>query len=397
MSKEIIHQRVDEIAPELFAVSDYIHANPEVGHQEFKAQARLVAEFEQRGFVVEKGIGGFATSFKATLPQSRQGPTVAFIAEYDALPGLGHGCGHNLICTAALGAATVIKSMIEQENLPGNIVVFGTPAEETPPPVKGKLVDEGIFDEVDVVMISHGRDLTCTGGDLLAINAFDFHFKGKASHASANPEDGISALDAALLSVHAIEMLREHVRSDVRIHGIITNGGQAANVVPERASLRYYIRALDRPYLDKVAPRVLNCARAGALATGAELTITELGQWETRLNVEALNELLLENARLAGAQRIKPHPPSLGSADFGNVTHRLPAATLYIELVPEGTALHTTEVVAAAGGDAGRNVIKIGAKAMADSAYDLFTKPDLLAQIKREFAEVKGQNGSEGT
>lgn len=389
MSKELIHQRVDELAPELFVVSEYIHSNPEVGHQEFKAQARLVAEFEQRGFVVEKGIGGFETSFKATLPQSKDGPTVAFIAEYDALPNLGHGCGHNLICTAALGAATVIKSIIEQEDVPGNIVVFGTPAEETPPPVKAKMVELGVFDDVDVVMISHGRDLTCTGGDLLAIDALDFHFTGKASHAAANPEDGISALDAALLTMHGIEMLREHVRSDIRVHGVITDGGQAANVVPERASLRYYVRGLDRPYLEKVVARVENCARAGALATGAEVSITSLGKWDTRLNVEVLNELLQENARQAGAQRIKPHPPSLGSADFGNVTHTVPAATLYIELVPEGTSLHTKEVVVAAGGDPGRQVIKIGAKAMASSAYELLTKPDLLEQIKREFFEVK--------
>jgi amidohydrolase len=391
MSKEAIRQRADELAPELFAISDFIHANPELGHQEFKAQARLVGEFQGHGFDVKKGVGGFETSFKATLPHLKEGPTVAFLAEYDALPELGHGCGHNVNCTAALGAALALRpSMV---GLRGNIVVIGTPAEEgASPPVKPTMIERGVFDGVDVAMLSHARDRTCTGGRLLAIDTLEFHFKGKASHASISPEEGISALDAALLTMHGIELLREHVRSDVRLHGIITDGGQAANVVPERASIKYYVRAQDRSYLDKVIPRVENCALAGALATGAEVTINNLGKLDNRLNVETLNQLLLENARLAGAQRIKPHPPSLGSADFGNVTHRMPAATLYVEVVPEGVGLHTKEMREAAGGASGHRGLLIGAKAMACTAFDILTDADLLDQIKSEFAQTKGES-----
>ncbi len=313
---------------------------------------------------------------------------MAFLAEYDALPGLGHGCGHNLICTAALGAAAALRPVIE--DLAGNIVVIGTPAEEgSSPPVKPTMIERGVFDDVDVAMISHARDLTCTGGRYLAVDSLEFHFKGKASHAAASPEEGISALDAALLTLHGIELLREHVRSDVRLHGIITDGGQAPNIVPERAVVRYYVRALDRPYLEQVVARVENCARAGALATGAEVTITNLGKLDNRLNVETLNRLLLENARQAGAQRIKPHPPGLGSADFGNVTHKMPAATLYVKVAPEGIAWHTAEMAEAAGGEPGHRAVLIGAKAMACTAYDLLTEPSLMEQIKRGFAEAQ--------
>lgn len=387
-----IHQAVDGASPDLFAVSAFIHDNPELGHHEVKAQARLVEEFRRRGFEVEEGVGGFPTSFRATYTSGLPGPIVAFLAEYDALPGLGHGCGHNLICSAALGAAMALRAVVEREKLGGTVMVVGTPAEEVPPPVKGLMVERGVFEGADVAMIAHGRDRTCAGGHLLAVDAFDFEFQGKAAHASGNPEDGVSALDAAILTMHALELLREHVRSDVRIHGIITDGGQAPNVVPDRAALRYYVRALDRPYLEQVSRRVEDCARAGALATSAGVTITPLGKWEPRRNIDVLNRRLLKHATAAGAQRIGDHPPSLGSADFGNLTQHLPAATLYVELVPEGVALHTPEVVKAAGGEPGRRALLIGAKALAATAYDLLTDPGFLAQVKEQFtaADVVG-------
>jgi amidohydrolase len=381
-----LYAAIDALAEELWALSSFIHANPELGHQEVQAQARLVSVLRAQGFAVEEGVGGFPTAFRARFAAG-SGPLIAFLAEYDALPGLGHGCGHNLICAAAVGAAWALKDAMEREHVPGTVIVVGTPAEEVPPPVKGLMAERGVFDGTDVAMIAHGRDRTCSGGALLAVDAFDFTFRGRAAHAAANPEDGISALDAALLTMHAVEMLREHVRSDVRIHGIITDGGQAPNVVPDRAALRYYVRALDRAYVEQVSRRVEGCARAGALATGAELTVTPLGRWEPRRNVEVLNQRLLAHAAEAGAERIGEHPPSLGSADFGNLSQRLPAATLYVELVPPGVALHTPEVVRAAGGEPGRRALLIGAKALAATGYDLLTDPPFLAQIQAQFAQ----------
>jgi amidohydrolase len=384
---EDLHEAIDAMAPDLWAVSSFIHANPELGHHEVKAQARLVEELRGRGFTVEQGIGGFSTSFRAVY-SAGSGPVVAFMAEYDALPEIGHGCGHNLICSAALGAAIALKATVERQKLGGTVMVIGTPAEEVPPPVKGLMVERGVFDGVDVAMIAHGRDRTCAGGPLLAVDAFDFEFRGKTAHASASPEEGVSALDAAILTVHALEILREHVRSDVRIHGIVTDGGQAPNVVPDHAALRYYVRALDRPYLESVSRRVEACARAGALATGAAVTITPLGKWEPRRNIDVLNRRLLQHAAAAGAQRIGEHPPSLGSADFGNLSQHLPAATLYVELVPEGVALHTPEVAAAAGAEPGRRALLIGAKTLAATAYDLLTDTGFIAEVKEQFTAL---------
>jgi amidohydrolase len=388
MSKDEIIKFIDENEIDLIKISNEIHTNPELGHQEYKAQSLLTETLDRWGFIVQRSVGGFETSFVSSLPDKKDGPTIAILAEYDALPGLGHACGHNLIAAAALGAAHATRSFSGE--LQGNIVVIGTPAEEgSSPPVKAGMIERGIFDEVDIAMMAHGRDRTCTGGQLLAVNTLEIIYRGKASHASANPEDGVSALDAALLSIHGIEMLREHVRSDVRIHGIITDGGQAANIVPERSAMRYYVRALDRPYLETVVSRVENCARAGAMATGAEVQIITLGKLDNRLNIDTLNKLLLNNARLAGAQRIKPHPLSLGSSDFGTLSHTLPAATLYIEVIPEGTALHTKEMEKAAGSKEGHRAVLIGAKAMACTIYDLLTNPWLVEKIKREFIKAK--------
>ncbi len=390
-SRRRIHEQLDALAPLLFELSDYIHAHPELGHQEFQAQAKLAQALEEFGFIVERGVGGFPTAFKARPARPMDGPTVAFVAEYDALPELGHACGHNLICTAAVGAAAALAPLLASHELSGEIIVIGTPAEEIPPPVKIQMLERGVFNGVDVVLMSHGLDHTWVGGELLAIHALEFQFTGKASHAAASPEQGISALDAAFLTAHAIELLREHVPGDVRIHGVITEGGQAPNIVPERAAMEYYVRARNRALLEQVVSRVENCARAGALATGASVTIKHQGNWDTRLEIQALNKVLLESARDAGADCIKPHTRPLGSSDFGSITQRIPAATLYINLVPEGTSLHTASVAEAAGGEAGHKALLVGAKAMACTAYDLLSQPDLLAHIKHEFSQTQTQ------
>lgn len=379
-----LYTYIDKLADDLWALSSFIHAHPELAHQEVQAQAHLVATLRTQGFEVEEGVGGFPTAFRARF-SSGERPAVAYVAEYDALPRLGHGCGHNLVAAAAVGAACALKTAIQRARLSGTVLVVGTPAEEVPPPVKGVMAERGVFDGTDVAMIAHGHDRTCSGGRLLAVDAFDFEFRGRAAHAAASPEEGVSALDAAVLTMHAVELLREHVRSDVRIHGIITDGGQAPNIVPERSALRYYVRALDRPYVEQVSRRVQDCARASALATGASLTIIPLGKWEPRRTVAALNHRLLEHAAAAGAERIGEHPPGLGSADFGNLSQYLPAATLYVELVPEGVALHTPEVVHAAGSGPGRRALIIGAKALAATGYDLLTDPAFLAEVRQQF------------
>ena len=382
MSREDILKTIEALNPQLLSVSDYIYENPELGYQEFKAKKTLTGLLQEYGFTVQDGVGKLETAFKAVYPSHGQGPNIAFIAEYDALPDLGHACGHNLISAAAVGAGIALA-----QNLPfGKVSVIGTPAEEIPPAAKQKMIDNGVFDDVDIALMMHGADRTTTKTGSLALESIDYKFKGKASHAALYPHLGISALDAAIITMQAIEMLREHVRSDVRMHGIITDGGRAPNIVPERAALSYFARALDNDYLGEVVRRMDDCARAGALATGAHLEIVHKGRVANKVLLDSLNDLLLENAQQAGALQIMAPGTELGSTDFGNITHYIPGASLKVAIMEPGQSLHTIEAYKAAGSEVGHRAIEVAALAMAWTGYDLLIDPQKLETVKNEHA-----------
>jgi len=383
VDKATIWSRIDLLREELFALSDWIHGHPELGFGETEASSRLAGRLERAGFHVERNLDGMPTAFRASFGDDK-GPTVALLAEMDALPDIGHACGHNIIGPAAVGAAIALS---ESGRLPGRIMVIGTPAEEVPPPVKKRLVDAGYFKDVDVAMMTHGADRTAVGGETLAMHVIDIEFHGVAAHAAAAPDKGISALDGAVLAMHAIELLREHVRQDTRLHGIITNGGQAANIVPERAALRYYLRSFDSEYLEEVRARVDNCARGAALAVGATVDIASRGVWDSRYNVPALNDVLLQNAISASAFQVLPASERTGSTDIGTVTRTVPTATLKVALVDEGVPGHSRDYEREAGGERGHRCLVLGAKALAATAFDVLSDRKLLAKIQREFAE----------
>lgn len=383
MSREDILKTIEVLKSRLLSVSNYIYENPELGYQEFKAKKALTELLKEFGFTVQDGVAKFDTAFKAVYSSNRQGPNIAFIAEYDALPGLGHACGHNLIGTAAVGAGIALA-----QNLPfGKVSVIGTPAEEIPPSTKQKMIDNGVFNDVDIVLMMHGADRTTTKSGSLANEAIDYKFRGKASHAAKYPHLGVSALDAVIITMQAIEILREHVRSDVRMHGIITDGGLAPNIVPERAALNYYARALDNNYLDDVVRRMDNCARAGALATGAHLEIVHKGRIANKVLLDSLNDLLIENAQQAGAPQIMAPETELGSTDFGNVTHYIPGATLKVAILDPGQSVHTIEAYKAMGSEVGHRAIEVAALAMAWTGYDLLIDPQKLEKVKNEHAK----------
>ncbi|EAX48543.1 amidohydrolase [Thermosinus carboxydivorans Nor1] len=384
--KEGIYKTVDDMRQQLIQINDYIHDNPELGNQEFKAVEILTRTLEDNGFKVEKGVAGLKTAFVATYINKGGGPAIGFLAEYDALEKLGHGCGHNIIGTAAVGAGIALAKNLG--DIPATIIVYGTPAEET---TSGKLpmVAAGLFDKLDVALMTHPGDRTTVGAKSLALNLVDFIFEGKASHAAAAPEKGISALDGVMMLFNGIEYLREHVRPDVRIHGIVTDGGAAANIVPERAAARFYIRGADRDYLNTVVERVYNVARGAALATGTKVNIKEIKAYDNKLLVDSLNQLLLENAKEAGATQILPPPESTGSTDFGSVSYRVPAAELGIAFVPVGTPGHSQAYVQAGTSPSGHEAVIVAAKALAGAGYDLIVNPDLLKQVKDEFQAIK--------
>lgn len=388
MTSQKVFPVVDGIKDDIIAISDYIHRNPELGHQEEKAVRYLTAKLADAGFAVETGVGGFPTAFKAVYQGKTEGPTVAFLAEYDALPGIDHACGHNLIAAAAVGAGLALRQMMDE--LPGTIVVMGTPAEEVPPPVKGKMIENGAFAGVDVSLTFHGSSGTYANAQMLANNAMEVTYTGKTSHAAASPEQGRSALDGALLALHGLELLREHVRQDIRMHYVIADGGKAPNIVPEKAVVRCFLRGLERSYLDQVAERAEKCFRAGALATETEVVIDVLGKWDDYLHIPALNKAMEEYARAAGAGQMMDSPPAGGSSDFGNVSHAMPTSAIFVAFVPPGTAGHSKEWCDAAGEKAGHDAAIIAAKAMAATAYDLLTQPEYLKTVQGEFARLKG-------
>jgi amidohydrolase len=389
---------VDAHARRLIETADWIHAHPEIGHEEVAAAARLTALLREAGVRVEMGTAGMATAFKAELP-GRGGaarPRVAILAEYDALPGLGHGCGHNLIGTAAVGAGLALREVLGE--LDGSIWVLGTPAEESAAPNAGgkvHMVKAGVFDAVDAAIMFHPASETVMTLDRsLAARGFEFEFRGRAAHAAGSPEDGLNALDAVVLFYNAISMLRQQVRSDVRIHGIIQSGGAAANIIPDYTKIRYRLRADDSEYLAGVVERVFACARGAAEATGCTVQWQEyMPGYENTVPNRVLMELMIENLRALGLEvTTRRRRQGRGSTDFGNVTRRTPGveARLGITEQPDVPG-HSEQFREAAGSDRGRQAMLAAAKGLAMTAIDLLAEPSALERAKAAFAEDMSQ------
>src|SRR5262245_46767698 len=270
--KDEIARALDRAGDELEQLSRKIHDHPELGYQEVKAAGWLTEFLGARGFKVERGIAGVDTAFRATL-DTGDGPTVAIMCEYDALPGIGHACGHNVIAAAGAGAGVGLAAV--RERLPkGRIHVIGTPAEEGGGG-KVKLIQGGVFQSVDAAMMVHGWDRWIGHQDLLGIVRVGFEFTGKAAHASADPWEGVNALDAVIQTFNNVSMLRQQLRPDARIHGIVTNGGAAPNIIPEAAAALFYVRAAYLDYMWQLQRRVVACAEGAAQATGCQLKVVD--------------------------------------------------------------------------------------------------------------------------
>src|SRR5579871_6894600 len=390
--KQRVCEAVDRRAPELIETADWIHAHPEIGHQEVEASKRLAGMLEGAGIPVEMGTAGMATAFKAVLGTSAARPRVAILAEYDALPGLGHGCGHNLIGTSAIGAGLALREVIPE--LPGSIWVLGTPAEESAAPNSGgkcHMVNAGVFDDVDAAIMFHpGTETAVTLDRSLAARGFEFYFHGRAAHAAGAPEEGINALDAVVLMYNAISVLRQQVRSDVRIHGIILSGGAAANIIPDYAAIRYRTRADDSEYLEEVVDRVVACAEGAARATGCRLEWKEyMPGYENTMPNRVLLELMTTNLRALGISVNNERRRSgRGSTDFGNVSRRVPGIEARLAITDQlDTPGHSIEFRAAAGSEQGRQAMLLAAKGLAMTAIDLLTDPQNLKRARAVFED----------
>jgi amidohydrolase len=380
-----VKDSVESQRQQLIQLSLNIHDNPELGFKEEKASACLTSYLEDSGFHVERGIAGLATAFRATYGQGS--PRFALLAEYDALPKIGHGCGHNIIAASAVGAAVASKSIIDR--LGGSVVVLGTPAEEV---FGGKIdmVKAGIFQEINVAMLVHPNTRNMPTEEALACGSLEVEFFGRPAHAASQPHKGINALDAMILAFTSINSLRQHIRGDARIHGIITDGGEAPNIVPAHSAAVFLVRALDNDYLAELKDKVLNCFTGASVASGARLEY----RWKDRTYAPMKSNMTLaglfkQNLESLGRQveAFDPHF-GLGSTDMGNVSQVVPSIHPTIAIAPPEVLIHTPEFAAAAASQAGHEGLMDAAKAMAMTVVDILGQPGILDKIKQEFGHV---------
>jgi amidohydrolase len=388
---ETIRQRVSDVIDQnrdqFVAVSREIWENPELGFQEFRACKLLTEPLKTSGFEVETGIAGMETAFRATWSGSRPGPTIAILCEYDALKGLGHACGHNLIGTAGMLAGWAVRQAFP--DLPGQLQVVGTPFEEGG---GGKIimVDQGVFNGVDAAMMFHptsGESMVHRGG--LACQELGITFHGKPSHAAAGPWNGVNALDALLQTFMNIGLLRQQLKPDARIHGIISKGGDAVNVIPELTQAEFLVRATQVEYLREVQEKVRNCARAGALATGCTVEFSEGLLYANRINNMVMARRFQQYLEAQGVTVSEPDPRAgVGSSDIGNVSRICPTIHPYVSIGPKGVNGHSPEFREAAGSPVGYEAMIHAAKAMAMLAVDLLAEEGVLEAATAEFREA---------
>jgi len=386
-AKDGVAAAVNRFADELEALSHRIHDHPELAFREEKAASWLTEFLEAKGALVERGIGGLPTAFRATVAGSGPGPTIAILAEYDALPGIGHACGHNVIATAGAGAGAAIASALRPLPFGGAIQVIGTPAEEGGAG-KVKLMEAGVFRDVDAAMMIHGRPGTQVWRPSLGIVKVKCEFFGKAAHASSWPWRGVNALNAVIQLFVAFDAMRQQLRPDARVHGVITNGGAQANIIPEYTSAEFYLRAPHTDYCRELLQRFEAAAGGAATATGCTVKVTA---------DPIVHEPLRPNAAMAGLfaqnlQRIDfPEDPDDGEAgyastDCGNLSQALPTIHPYIRICPDGVPGHSREMAEWARSPLARTGMIAAAKAMAMTALDLLANPADLARAKEDFA-----------
>lgn len=381
--KTRIYEAIDKLERRLVDLSMRIHRHPETKFEEYNASEWLAHAAEEAGFAVKVGIGDVETAFRATYRGLENRPVVAFLAEYDALPKLGHACGHNLIATASLGAALGVQQTMDQ--VPGTLQLIGTPGEEGG---GGKVIlaEAGVFDGVDVAMMFHPSSRTILWKHALARRKLFIEFFGKSAHAASHPEKGISALDATLLTFQNINAMREHIVDDARIHGVITDGGDAPNIVPDYSASLFYVRALDDDTCDDLLEKVRNCARAAALATGAEVKMDMQGAYRSLRTNMPLAEAFKENLEALGWTFEDVDPTAhIGSTDMGDVSHVTNTIHPYLSIGPEELVGHSTEFAEAAASYKGHRAMIDAAKALAATAADVLLRPSLLESIKRYF------------
>ena len=383
--RDVVERELDEKRKWLQSVSEEIWHFSELGYEEVNSHAALVKALESEGFIVEKEVAGLKTAFRAKFGSGR--PNVAFLCEYDALPEIGHACGHNLIAEAGLGAGLGLKKFLEKScgSLPGTVTILGTPAEEGGGG-KIKMIQGGCFDDIDVAMMVHPAGFTVLEPLVLATERMIVTFVGKEAHAAMCPWEGINALDAAVMAYSSISVLRQQLKPDWRVHGIITDGGAKPNIIPGKTCLEYQIRAPNGEELAVLSEKVFTCFKSAAVATGCTVTIekTGLGYSNMTTNPEMASLFATHCNSLGFSILDTPEASSpMGSTDMGNVSHVVPSIHPVYAI---GTAVnHTREFTGVSNTPPAHQVTVVMAKAMALTGVDILTNKDLLPKIKESF------------
>jgi amidohydrolase len=383
--KEKVYETVEKLAPKAIALSDDLAAHPEVSEKEFESSRKHVSLLKEAGFEVEYPFDGIDTAFRAKIGNGK--PKVALLVEYDALPGIGHACGHNIHGAMANLAGLALASIYENVN--GEIQVIGTPAEETNG-AKIKMAEDGVFDDLDLAIMLHSSGgISYVHYEALAMDAIEFDFKGKASHAASFPWEGKNALNGVQLLFHAIDMLRQHVVPEVRMHGIVSSGGEAPNIVPEHASARFYFRAPQRWLVDEVVDKAKNCARGAALATETEVHWDKFElSFDDMIPNRAAEEAMEEIMRELGVA-LSDSPGPQGSSDIGNVSHRCPALQPMFAITKDRLPVHTREFEAATRTEEAHKALVVGAKTLAAMALRTLTDESLRKTMREIFEKEK--------
>lgn len=392
--KKLLGEVIEMHRAELCKMADLIYDFAEKSAEEYKSMELLTDYLQNEGFTVERGIA-LDTAFRATWDNCRAAvddegkntaPVLGILVEYDALEDIGHACGHHMQGPAGIGAAIAIKEVMK--DYPFKLVIYGTPAEET---LGGKIImlDAGYMKELDLALMSHGSPNTSVDEKCMALENFVVTFHGVKSHAAISPDEGRSALDAALLSFHAIEMLREHVKDDTRMHYTIRNAGGPPNVVPDLTVAEYTLRSYSTSYLNTVVERFYNILKGAALMTDTTYDIQRDLPFKSKIVCYSVNDLLMKNAAYEKAPSIAAPRKKTGSTDFGNVLYEIPGSCIRIAFTKPDAQPHSQEYLEAGKTDKAHDAICYAAKIMADTFCDVITTPGLLTQIKEEFYAAK--------
>jgi amidohydrolase len=383
--KKDVAAAVDGMRAELLELSHTIHQEPELALEEFKAAKRLSDAVASHELPVEREAFGVKTAYACEFGKD-SGPVIAVLSEYDALPGVGHACGHNIIATAGLGAAMALAKL--GARLPGRVRYLGTPAEER---FGGKeiMARAGAFEGLDAAMMIHPANIDLVAMPCIAVSEVDVTYFGKAAHASAMPYRGVNALDAVVSAYQSIAQLRQHIRQTERIHGIISEGGLAANIVPERAACRFYVRARDMHELAALNKRVQACFEAAALSTGCKLEMRWVSDYLDLKTNWPMANAFEKNFEALGHELtpLSSIPPGFaGSTDMGNVSHRVPSIHPMIGVAPRNVIIHNAEFARWAASDKGDAAVIDGAKSLAHTALDLMCEESLMERVRADFA-----------